>query len=111
MFRSYSSTALQHHHMGAMVQITLTTIRPNAKDLMSGSNSPKFGGVVACRLLMPTDMAQQLVRSLGENLISAARPTGPVGLAQERRGFGRPSLSSSSGANAENPEPFSTRGS
>ena len=68
-------------NMGAMVQITLTTIRPNAKDLMSVSSSPKFGGIVACRLLMPTDMAQQLVRSLGENLISAARPTGPVGRA------------------------------
>jgi hypothetical protein len=68
-------------NMGSMVQITLTTIRPNAKDLMSGSSSPKFGGVVACRLLMPADMAQQLVRSLGENLISAARPTGPVGRA------------------------------
>jgi len=68
-------------NMGAMVQITLTTIRPSAKDLMSGSSSPEFGGVVACRLLMSTDMAQQLVRSLGENLIGAARPTAPAGRA------------------------------
>jgi hypothetical protein len=68
-------------NMGAMVQITLTTVRPNAKDLMGGSSSPKFGGVVACRLLMPTEMAQQLVRSLGENLISATKPADPIGRA------------------------------
>jgi hypothetical protein len=68
-------------NMGAMVQITLTTIRPNAKELMSGSSTPKFGGVVACRLLMPTEMAQQLVRSLGENLIGATKSAGPAGRA------------------------------
>jgi hypothetical protein len=59
-------------NMGGMVQVTFATIRPDADDLFSGSSAPKFRGTVACRLLMPAELAQQLVRTLGESLIKAA---------------------------------------
>jgi hypothetical protein len=59
-------------NMGGMVQIAFTTVRPNANDLFRGSNAPEFRGTVACRLLMPAELAQQLVRTLADNLIKAA---------------------------------------
>ena len=59
-------------NMGGMVQITFTTVRPNANDLFSGRSAPGFRGTVACRLLMPAELAQQLVRTLADNLIKAA---------------------------------------
>ena len=60
-------------NMGAMVQITFTTVRPNSNDLFSGKTTPEFRGTVACRLLMPAELAQQLVRTLADNLIKAAQ--------------------------------------
>ena len=69
--------------MGGMVQITFTTVRPNANDLFAGKSAPKFQGTVICRLLMPTELAQQLVRTLADNLIKAAdQSAGIAGLAR-----------------------------
>ena len=66
-------------HMGGMVQITFTTIRPDANDLFSRNTAPDFRGTVACRLLMPAELAQQLVRTLADNLINAAQQAGASG--------------------------------
>jgi hypothetical protein len=64
-------------NLGSMVQITFTTVRPDANDLFSGNSAPDFRGTVACRLLMSAEMAQQLARTLVSNLIKAAdQPTG-----------------------------------
>jgi hypothetical protein len=59
-------------NMGGMVQITFTTVRPDADDLFAGKSAPKYQGIVICRLLMPGELAQQLVRTLADNLIKAA---------------------------------------
>jgi hypothetical protein len=66
-------------NMGAMVQITFTTVRPDANDLFAGHNAPNFQGTVACRLLMPSELAQQLVRTLADNIIRAAESTESAG--------------------------------
>jgi hypothetical protein len=49
-------------YMGGMVQITFTTMRPNANDLFGGKDAPEFRGTVACRPLMPSGLAEQLVQ-------------------------------------------------
>ena len=59
-------------NMGGMVQITFTTVRPDANDLFARKSDPKFQGTVICQLLMPAELAQQLVRTLADNLIKAA---------------------------------------
>jgi hypothetical protein len=59
-------------NMGSMVQITFTTVRPDANDLFAGKSAPKYQGIVICRLLMPGELAQQLVRTLADNLIKTA---------------------------------------
>jgi hypothetical protein len=46
-----------------MVQVTFTNVRPDDGDLFSG-NPPRLRGTVACRLLMPAGVANQLVRTL-----------------------------------------------
>jgi hypothetical protein len=75
-------------NMGGMVQITFTTVRPNTNDLFSGNSAPGFGGTVACRLLMPAELAQQLVRTLADNLIKAAdQSAGTAGPAQTQHRF------------------------
>jgi hypothetical protein len=66
-------------NMGAMVQITFTTVRPNANDLFADQSAPNFQGTVTCRLLMPAELAQQLVRTLADNLIKAAQSTESAG--------------------------------
>lgn len=70
-------------NMGAMIQITFTTVRPDINDLFGGSTAPKFTGVIASRIVMPTEMARQLIKTLQENLISSAtiQPPGPIGRA------------------------------
>jgi hypothetical protein len=68
-------------NMGGMMQITFTTMRPNANDLFSGKDAPEFRGTVACRLLMPAGLAEQLVRTVADSLIKAAQapvPTAPA---------------------------------
>ena len=62
-------------NVGGMVHITLTTVRPNPNDLFRGSTKPEFLGTVACRLLMPIAMAEQLTRTLADTLIKAAEAT------------------------------------
>ncbi len=66
-------------NMGSMVQITFTTVRPDANDLFIRNTAPDFRGTVACRLLMPAELAQQLVRTLADNLINAAQQAGASG--------------------------------
>jgi hypothetical protein len=60
---------------GGMVHITLTTARPNPNDLFKGSTTPQFQATVACRLLMPFEMAEQLTRTLADALIKARQAT------------------------------------
>jgi hypothetical protein len=63
---------------GGMVHITLTTARPNPNDLFKGSTTPQFLATVACRLLMPFEMAEQLARTLVDGLIKAKEATHPT---------------------------------
>jgi hypothetical protein len=72
-------------HMGAMVQITFTTMRPNANDLFSGKDAPEFRGTVACRLLMPAGLAEQLVRTVADGLIKAVKSSGATAPAQVQK--------------------------
>jgi hypothetical protein len=65
-------------NMGGIVQITFTTMRPNANDLFNGKDAPAFRGTVTCRLLMPTGLAEKLVRTLADALIEAARSSEPA---------------------------------
>ena len=60
-------------NMGGMMQITFTTMRPNANDLFNGKEAPGFRGTVTCRLLMPAGLAEQLVRTVADSLIKAAK--------------------------------------
>ena len=57
------------------MHITLTTARPNPNDLFKGSTTPGFQATVACRLLMPFEMAEQLTRTLADALIKARQAT------------------------------------
>jgi hypothetical protein len=49
---------------GGTVHFTFTAARPNPKELLKGSIAPEFQAIVACRLVMPLEMAQQLSRTL-----------------------------------------------
>jgi hypothetical protein len=42
---------------GGIVHFTITTARPNPKELLKGSTTPEFQAIVACRLVMPLAMA------------------------------------------------------
>ena len=68
-------------NLGALVQITFTAVRPNVSELFGGNTAPKFRGVVACRLVMPTEMAQQFARALVTSLIAKAEQGEPAGRA------------------------------
>jgi hypothetical protein len=57
---------------GVVVHFTFTATRPNSNDLLKGSTTPEFRGVVACRLVMPLEMAQQLSRTLAGSVSKAA---------------------------------------
>jgi hypothetical protein len=65
-------------NMGGVIQITFTTMRPNANDLFSGKDAPGFRGTVTCRLLMPAGLAEQMVRTVADTLIKAAQSSGPT---------------------------------
>jgi hypothetical protein len=56
---------------GGMVHFTFTAARQNPNDLLKGSTTPGFQAVVACRLVMPLEMAQQLLRSLAGSISKA----------------------------------------
>jgi len=64
-------------NVGGMVHLTFTTARPNPNDLFKGSTTPAFHATIACRLLMPIEMAQHLTRTLADTLIKASQPTRP----------------------------------
>jgi hypothetical protein len=60
---------------GGIVHFTFTAARPNPNDLLKGSTTPEFQAIVACRLLMPLEMAQQLSRTLAGSVSKAAQVT------------------------------------
>ena len=60
-------------NIGGMVQVTFTNVRPDDGDLFSGKTPPRLRGTVACRLLTPAGVANQLVRTLADVLIKAAQ--------------------------------------
>jgi hypothetical protein len=57
------------------VYITLTVARPKPNDLFRASKMPEFQVTIACRLLMPSEMAEQLTRTLADSLINAFQHT------------------------------------
>jgi hypothetical protein len=61
---------------GGVVHLTFTTVRPNPKELLQGSTTPQFQAMVVCRLVMPLEMAQQLSRTLGDNVSKPAQLSG-----------------------------------
>jgi hypothetical protein len=63
---------------GGIVHFTFTAARPNPNDLLKGSTTPEFQAIVACRLLMPLEMAQQLSRTLAGTVSKAAPLTGTM---------------------------------
>ena len=65
-------------NVGGIVHFTFTAARPNPNDLLKGSTTPEFQAVVACRLLMPLEMAQQLSRTLAGTVSKAAQPIGTM---------------------------------
>ena len=63
---------------GGIVHFTFTAARPNPNDVLKGSTTPEFQAVVACRLVMPMEMAQQLSRTLAGSVSRAAQLTGTM---------------------------------
>jgi hypothetical protein len=59
---------------GDMIMFTFTVVRPDTTAVFAGDKNPTYKGVVAARIVMPTQMAQELARLLGQNL-AAAVPT------------------------------------
>jgi hypothetical protein len=51
---------------GPLVTVTLTNVRADVVQLLSGSTSPDLTAVVVARLVMPVATAEQLVRALGQ---------------------------------------------
>jgi hypothetical protein len=60
---------------GGIVHFTFTAARPNPKELLEGSTTPEFQATVACRLVMPLAMAQQLSRTLAGSVSKAVQLT------------------------------------
>jgi hypothetical protein len=63
---------------GGIVHFTFTAARPNPKELLKGSTTPEFQAVVACRLVMPLEMAQQLSRTLAGSVSKPIQLTGAM---------------------------------
>jgi hypothetical protein len=53
---------------GAMVMFTFTVMRQDPAALFAGDKNSPSKGVVAARLLMPKQMAEELGRLIGQNL-------------------------------------------
>ena len=60
--------------MGAMVLFTFTVVRPDTTEVFAGNSNPPSKGVVAARILMPTQMAEELMRVIGQNLAAGTGP-------------------------------------
>jgi hypothetical protein len=58
---------------GGIVHFTFTAARPNPKELLQRSTAPEFQAIVAYRLVMPLEMAQQLSRTLASNISKTAQ--------------------------------------
>jgi hypothetical protein len=61
---------------GGMVHFAFTAVRPNPIDLFKGSTMPELQAIVACRLVMPTEMVEQLTHTLAATFSKAAPPVG-----------------------------------
>jgi hypothetical protein len=61
-------------NLGGTVLITFIVTRPDIGEILAGKQTPTFKGAVAARIMMPIQMAGELVRVLGQNLAT----TGPV---------------------------------
>jgi hypothetical protein len=61
-------------NLGGTVLITFIVARPDVREIFAGQQTPTFKGTVAARIMMPIQMANELVRILGQNLAT----TGPV---------------------------------
>jgi hypothetical protein len=57
----------------AMVLFTFTVVRQDATEVFAGNNSPSSKGVVAARILMSTQLAEELSRVLTQNLAAGAK--------------------------------------
>lgn len=60
--------------MGAMVMFTFTVMRPDVTAVFSGNKNPSSEGVVAARILMPTQMAEELMRVIAQTLTGGTGP-------------------------------------
>ena len=58
----------------AMVLLTFTVVRQDPAAVFAGQKNPPSKGVVAARILMPTQMAEELARLLGQNLAGGTAP-------------------------------------
>ena len=64
--------------MGAMVLFTFTVVRPDTTAVFAGNSNPPSKGVVATRILMPTQMAEELMRAIAQTLTAGTGPgSGP----------------------------------
>lgn len=61
-------------NLGGTVLITFIVTRPDIEDIISRKQTPTFKGTVAARIMMPIQMAGELVRVLGQHLAT----TGPA---------------------------------
>jgi hypothetical protein len=59
---------------GGLVVITLTNVRADVAQLMSGNSSPDLHAVVAARLVMPLANAEELARLLSSIVPSRSAP-------------------------------------
>jgi hypothetical protein len=61
-------------NLGGTVLITFIVTRPDIEDIIARKQTPTFKGTVAARIMMPIQMAGELVRVLGQHLAT----TGPA---------------------------------
>jgi hypothetical protein len=61
---------------GDVVTFTFTVVRPDTTAVFAGEKNPTYKGVVAARIVMPTQMAQELARLLEQKLAAAGPTTG-----------------------------------
>ena len=61
-------------NLGGTILITFIVARPDIGEMLAGKQTPTFKGTVAARIMMPIQIAGELVRVLGQNLAT----TGPV---------------------------------
>jgi|SRR5580700_1806975 hypothetical protein len=60
---------------GAMVLLTFTAVRHDPTAFFAGEKNPPSKSVIAARILMPTQMAQEFSRALAQNLTAGRAPS------------------------------------